>query len=58
MYLQHHGSQKSTSDKAKNILFYALWVLYALSAASGIIGIIGTSFKLGGPTEHRDTIPP
>ena len=28
MYLQHCGSQKNT-DRAKNILFYALWTLYA-----------------------------
>jgi len=40
MYLQHHKSQQSTSDKAKNTLFYALWMLYAFSAASVIIGII------------------
>ena len=36
MHLQHHGSQKD----AKNILFYALWVLYALSAGTSIIHII------------------
>ena len=36
MYLQHHGSQKST-DRTKNIFFYALWVLYALIMATGII---------------------
>ena len=36
MYLQH---QQST-DKAKNILFYALWVLYALSAATIIVEIV------------------
>ena len=40
IYLQHHESQKSTANKAKNILFYALWVLYALCAATGIIDIL------------------
>ena len=35
MYWQHQGSQKNT-DKAKNIIFYALWVLYALSAVNYI----------------------
>ena len=39
MYLQHRGSQQGT-NKAKNILFYALWVLYALSAATGIIDLL------------------
>ena len=39
MYLEHHGSQQNT-DKAKNILFYALWALYALTAATNIIDII------------------
>ena len=39
MYLQHHGSQKST-DKAKNIIFYALWVLYALTTATSIVDIL------------------
>ena len=39
MYLQHSGSQQSTY-KAKNILFYALWVLYALSAATVIFDIL------------------
>ena len=39
MYLQHHGSQKST-DKAKNIIFYALCALYALSMADTIIDLI------------------
>ena len=33
IYLQHYGSQKST-DKTKNIPFYALWMLYALSAVT------------------------
>ena len=39
MYLQHRGSQQGT-DRAKNILFYALWVLYALSVATSIIEIL------------------
>src|ERR1700735_5350564 len=43
MYLQHHGSQQST-DKAKNILFYALCVLYALSSATIIIDMLGFSW--------------
>ena len=45
MYLQHQGSQQST-DKAKNILFYALWVLYALSTATIIIDILGFAWPL------------
>ena len=36
MYLQHRGSQEST-DRAKNILFYAPWVLYALTTATIIV---------------------
>ena len=32
MYLQHRGSQQGT-DRANNIFFYALWVLYALTTA-------------------------
>ena len=40
MYLQHCGSQQSTSDRAKNILFYALCVLYALTTATGTIDIL------------------
>ena len=36
MYLQHRGSDQST-DRAKNILFYALWALYALAMATNII---------------------
>ena len=39
MYLQRRGSQQST-DRAKNILFYALWVLYALTMATSIIDIL------------------
>ena len=39
MYLQHRESQKGT-DKAKSILFYALWVLYAVSAATCVIDIL------------------
>jgi len=40
MYLQHYGLQQST-NKANNILFYALSVLYALTVAVGIIDILG-----------------
>jgi len=40
MFLQQYGSQPSI-DKAKNILFHALWVLYALSVATHIIDILG-----------------
>ena len=36
MYLQHYGSH----ERAKNVLFYALCVLYALSAAAVISGIL------------------
>ena len=36
MYLQRHGSHQST-DRAKNILFYALWVLYTLTTATIIV---------------------
>ena len=39
MYLQHHGSQQST-DRANNILFYALWVLYASSTATIIVDML------------------
>ena len=41
MYLQHCGSQQST-DRAnsKNILFYALWGLYALTTATIIIEVL------------------
>ena len=39
MYLQHHESQQST-DRARNILFYALWVLYALTTATIIVEIL------------------
>ena len=38
MYLQHRGSQ--STDKAKNILFYALWALYALSTLVYILDIV------------------
>jgi len=46
MYLQHHwhGSQQST-DKAKNILFYALWVLYTLSAVTGVADMLAVSWR-------------
>lgn len=40
MYLHYHASQKNI-DKAKNILFYALCVLYTLSTAAIIIIIWG-----------------
>ena len=40
MYLQHRGSQQST-DRANNILFYALWVLYALTTATIIVDTLG-----------------
>ena len=39
MYLQHRGPQQST-DRARNILFYALCVLYALAMAISIIDIL------------------
>ena len=73
MYLQHCGSQQST-DRAKNILFYALWGLYALTTATSIVDMLQfvwidmavsmgnhrflTFFQLINCTEHRDTIPP
>ena len=41
MYLEHHGSRQGT-DKAQKILFYALCVLYALSAATNIMDCILT----------------
>ena len=43
MYLHHHGSQEST-DRARNTLFYALWVLYALSATIIIVDMLGLSW--------------
>ena len=39
MYLQHCRSQQST-DRAKSIFFYALWVLYALNMATMISDIL------------------
>ena len=39
MYLQHRESQQST-DRAKNIFFYALWGLYALTTATIIVELI------------------
>ena len=39
MYLQHRGSQQGT-DRAKNILFYALWVLYGLTTATIIVDVL------------------
>lgn len=45
IHLHHHGSQQKTDDKAKNILFYALWVLYALTAATSIIDMLPFSWR-------------
>ena len=55
MYLQCHGSQQSTdTSRAKHILFYALWVLYALSAATGMIDILALSWTHRvGMDDHR-----
>ena len=39
IYLQHRGSQQGT-NRANNILFYALWVLYALTMATIIVDIL------------------
>ena len=39
MYLQHHASQQSTY-KAKNVVFYALLVLYTLSVVTIIVEIL------------------
>ena len=36
IYLQHRGSQQGT-NRANNILFYALWVLYALTTATIVV---------------------
>ena len=42
MYLKHYyGSLGQSTDKAKNILFYALCVLYTLTAALNIVDILG-----------------
>ena len=35
IYLQHRGSQ--STDRARNILFYALWVLYVWTMATIIV---------------------
>ena len=41
MYLRlHRGSQQRTDARAKNILFYALWMLYALNTATFIVDIL------------------
>ena len=53
MYLQHSGSQQSTY-RAKNILFYALWVLYALSTATIIIDILGFAWPLADAVSMDD----
>ena len=42
IYLQYRESQKG-SYEAKNIIFYALCMLYALSAVTSIIGILHSS---------------
>ena len=71
MYLQLHGSQHST-DRAKNILFYARWVLYAWTTATIILDTL--EFHWNGSvsmddhrclnfvsinfTEHRDSESP
>ena len=39
MYLQYHESQNG-AHREKNILFYALCVLYALSVASIVIDML------------------
>ena len=39
MYFQQRGSQQRT-DKAETMFFYALWVIYALSAATVILDIV------------------
>ena len=72
VYLQHRGSQQST-DKAQNmVIFYSLWVLYALTATTMIVDILSlhwvhaVSINVNHGcltyqlvfTEHRDTIPP
>ena len=44
IYLQHCASQQS-ADRAKNILFYALWMLYALTTATIIIDIVEVFFN-------------
>ena len=56
MYLQHRlgSDSQQCTGKEKNILFHALWVLYFLSAATGILNIVG--FSLRDPVsmdEHR-----
>ena len=40
MYLQLHCGSQQSADRARNILFYALWVLYALTMATCIIDIL------------------
>ena len=53
MYLQHHGSQQST-DRAKTILFYALWVLYVLTAATAIVDVILVTLSFYDPVSMDD----
>ena len=71
MFLQHCGSQQST-DRAKIIFLYALWVLYGLTMATIIVDIL--QFFWNDPvsmddhrclnfvsinfTERRDSVPP
>ena len=38
MYLQNHGSP--STDRARNIIFYALCLLYALAVATYIMAIV------------------
>ena len=53
MYLQHYRSQQST-NRAKNILFYALCVLYALSATIIIVDILELCWiDAVGMNDHR-----
>ena len=71
IYLQHRGSQQST-NRANNILFYALWVLYALTTATIILDTLEfcwlnsvsvddhrcLNFVSINFTDHRDSVPP
>ena len=51
IYLVHHGSRQST-DKGKNIIFYALCVLYALTAATIMVDVL--IFFWRGPVSMDD----
>ena len=68
IYPQHYGSQQST-DRTNNIIFYALWALYALTTATIIIDMLMSFWIVSGwPssfdfvsisfTEHRDSVSP